>query len=548
MNGTRFFGEALWTRFATMILMLGLIAPESLQATVILEAGEIDSSTVEVGAFATVVHSQGDRHQLSGDYRERLIVARGSIQAIDWERGWLTLAVARERRLERIPFDRILRLILVGSSTLELAVRDDEVTTVKVSAVHLKNGKTYRGVLIEQIAGESLRLQMQDGSEIVFKTDEIAKIVRGIGTGPKEAREEMEIGTLFGLSRISSEGGAATFIGLPSNPDLAGGILGNPSLYLSSFPSEHLEVGAEFNFGWTSTNPFFEESSDNLSFNILYLGGRAGFYPQKKALSGFYFLGHCALTVGNSEGGTNENFSVGAGLGERWSFGSSLILRAEARYRRWIDNGGNDFSLLFGLGTSKAPGGEFKDVAYPEVEIGTLFGLSRRVTDFTYGDARTSTHVGIPKSLPTFFTRSDIPLIYVSWFPHDRWGIGPEFGLGSSFSDGEGIINLYLGSQSSLYWKDKAVSGPYIMGYGALAAVILHDDTDVDSETDFSAGVGLGHQWILGPSLIFRAEGRYRRWSREGASVVSFFVSDNFVEGTNEFSLIFGLGTRIGGS
>ena len=43
-------------RIATLVLMVGLCWPAAVQAEVVLEASEIDSSTVEVGALAVIVH------------------------------------------------------------------------------------------------------------------------------------------------------------------------------------------------------------------------------------------------------------------------------------------------------------------------------------------------------------------------------------------------------------------------------------------------------------------------------------------------------------
>lgn len=42
--------------------------------------------------------------------------------------------------------------------------------------VHLKNGGLIRGTIIEQIPGESLKIQTRDGSVFVYPMDEIAKI------------------------------------------------------------------------------------------------------------------------------------------------------------------------------------------------------------------------------------------------------------------------------------------------------------------------------------------------------------------------------------
>ena len=87
-------------------------AAEAPPAGVILKGGQIDSSTVEVGAFAVVIHGQGERHPVSGEW-ERLETARGYIQAINAET--LTLSRGRDGRQKPMALERILTLVLVGT-------------------------------------------------------------------------------------------------------------------------------------------------------------------------------------------------------------------------------------------------------------------------------------------------------------------------------------------------------------------------------------------------------------------------------------------------
>ena len=84
---------------------------ESRAAEVALEAGEIDSRTLAAGARAVVVHGRGERHPVSGEW-SRLDTSAGYVQAIDAE----TLVLAREGdlRQERIPLDRIERVVIGG--------------------------------------------------------------------------------------------------------------------------------------------------------------------------------------------------------------------------------------------------------------------------------------------------------------------------------------------------------------------------------------------------------------------------------------------------
>ena len=44
--------------------------------------------------------------------------------------------------------------------------------------VYLKNGSIVRGIIVEQIPGESLKIQVQGGSLFVFKMSEVLKIVK----------------------------------------------------------------------------------------------------------------------------------------------------------------------------------------------------------------------------------------------------------------------------------------------------------------------------------------------------------------------------------
>ena len=44
--------------------------------------------------------------------------------------------------------------------------------------VYLKDGTIVRGIIVEQIPGESLKIQTQGGSVFLYTLDEIAKIVK----------------------------------------------------------------------------------------------------------------------------------------------------------------------------------------------------------------------------------------------------------------------------------------------------------------------------------------------------------------------------------
>ena len=89
------------THIAAIVLILGLCLPQTLLAGVVLQAGEIDSSKVKVGAYAEVIYGTG----------EKLSTARGYIQAVDAESLTISQGLGK-----RIAFERIQQLILAESS------------------------------------------------------------------------------------------------------------------------------------------------------------------------------------------------------------------------------------------------------------------------------------------------------------------------------------------------------------------------------------------------------------------------------------------------
>ncbi len=76
----------------------------------VLEAGEIDSGKVRVGAFAEVVYGKGARDPMSGEW-EKLDTASGYIKAVDAE----GFTLGGRFRKKRIAFARIQKLILAES-------------------------------------------------------------------------------------------------------------------------------------------------------------------------------------------------------------------------------------------------------------------------------------------------------------------------------------------------------------------------------------------------------------------------------------------------
>ena len=95
--------------------------PESVRVERVLTAGQIDSSTVDVGALAVVVYEQGERHPISGAWTQ-LDTVRGSIKAVDSRR--LIVGLEPDGWSKWIALERIQTLSLIGAPFSSSADRD----------------------------------------------------------------------------------------------------------------------------------------------------------------------------------------------------------------------------------------------------------------------------------------------------------------------------------------------------------------------------------------------------------------------------------------
>ena len=123
------------THIVVIVLFLGLCLPQTLLAGVILEAGEIDSSKVEVGSYAEVIYGTG----------EKLSTARGYIQAVDAESLIISQGLGK-----RIAFELIRQLILQNhlSKWTGLIKKTTYIPPVKKESKSKRVvGKLFSGVL-----------------------------------------------------------------------------------------------------------------------------------------------------------------------------------------------------------------------------------------------------------------------------------------------------------------------------------------------------------------------------------------------------------------
>ncbi len=179
-----------------------------------------------------------------------------------------------------------------------------------------------------------------------------------------------------------------------------------------------------------------------------------------------------------------------------------------------------------------------------EFEVGTQFGISYLIPE---GDDSTTTITYTRLPSGTFLDIGSSPTsLYATWFPSQQFGIGPEFSFGrfsvseEYFGEREdaGITSFHLGVRAAFFPLNHLQSSPYVLG--RVSTTIFSGD-DIfffdEVETLTSFGIGLGYQWRIGAAFVFRAEGQYQRLFLSGED-----------DDANEFSLIFGIGTRFGNS
>ena len=148
---------------------------------------------------------------------------------------------------------------------------------------------------------------------------------------PLVAQErQVEIGTALGASVVFN-GDAEVFIGLPG----AGGFLAAPTFFVTIFASPAFMVEPQLGFEWNSIS---EQVTFNGFLQLAYLLTPDATGSAYVAVNGGY------ATIGSN---TNSG-AIGAGFGYRLGVTDAVIVRFEARYRRWLADA-FDFNEITGV-------------------------------------------------------------------------------------------------------------------------------------------------------------------------------------------------------
>lgn len=138
------------THLTTIVLILGLCLPQALIAGMVLQAGEIDSSKVKVGAYAEVIYGMGEWDQVSGKW-EKLDTVKGYIKAVDQE----SLTIGRGFWKKQIAFERIQKLILAesGREIDRLKEMADTLSGIGKRRQEQQSTDFARGRIVRKLAG-----------------------------------------------------------------------------------------------------------------------------------------------------------------------------------------------------------------------------------------------------------------------------------------------------------------------------------------------------------------------------------------------------------
>lgn len=195
-----------------------------------------------------------------------------------------------------------------------------------IDVVYLKNGSILRGIIVEQIPNELIKLQTSDGNLFVYQTSEVEKIIKEAPTN------ESENTLAFGEKRSNQRRG---YIGLSVGPSFAIGDLSDLPVGLAL---NLVDFGYLFNdnFGiagkWLGTA--YSEGGVDFGMGGLF----AGLLASTPITSNINFEGKALLgfTVFNAEyAGISETsdlyfgYDIGAGLRFNTSNKVSLLLNVD---------------------------------------------------------------------------------------------------------------------------------------------------------------------------------------------------------------------------
>ena len=198
-----------------------------------------------------------------------------------------------------------------------------------IDVVYLKNGSVLRGIIIEQVPNELIKLQTTDGSIFVYQTNEIEKIVKEV-PGNNQSQNVL---SYYGSDKSNQRKG---YIGLSVGPSFG---VGDASDLPTGATLNLIDFGYLFtdNIGvagkWLGTG--YSESGDSFGMGGL-LGGLLASTPisSKVNFESKVLIGLAAFTFddGYSSDTSDLYFGYDIGVGVRFNTTDKVSLLLNADY------------------------------------------------------------------------------------------------------------------------------------------------------------------------------------------------------------------------
>jgi hypothetical protein len=166
-----------------------------------------------------------------------------------------------------------------------------------------------------------------------------------------------------------------------------------------------------------------------------------------------------------------------------------------------------------------ADAGHAQESVRPRPEIGFRGGIS-----MLREDGESLTVISLPES--NFFAGSTA---YAMLFVSNTLAVEPQLGFIRVSSESSSSSVLTAAAQLNAFFADPEEGAPFAF---VNAGITRPEDGEL-----YAVGAGAGYRAIVSQTLGLRIEGRYRRLFAEGAN-----------DGTNEFSLLVGIGAVLGNS
>lgn len=150
-------------------------------------------------------------------------------------------------------------------------------------------------------------------------------------------RTAAEVGTSVGITVQSVGGSTLTAIGAPG-----AGILGQPTIYATFFPSEAVMVEPQI--------ALTVLSSGGSTISTVGLGAQIGYLFAGPEVKSGFLAGTVGFQRVAAGGSSNSDLGVGGKVGYRVLVGTGLAVRVEGGLRRWLDTEVNEITIGVGIG------------------------------------------------------------------------------------------------------------------------------------------------------------------------------------------------------